>query len=516
MPPPPGMAPQGGKAVLIASLIISVILLVVAVVLFFNKVGENEKLVKDLKEEQDKWKYTVDLDSELFKGLREEAEKGETNALALVEKQRADAVRAILGQQGTTDEARRAIAATITETNKVFTDASIPPPIQLTSTSTILGALPLLADEIVKREAAIKTEKDALAALQAQKTQLETQHAQAIAAKDQLIQAEAAKVTQETAKIDQARTTKDAEMTQKVQDHTAQLATLNTAITQLQTVIQQKDLEIAKKVEEVKKLENYYRKFRQNAKENVIRQADGTITRVPGDGTCFISRGMGEQITPGMTFEVYDKNKGIPKLGDGLATADDDAARRAAAVAIRKEGGFDLENDLPVGKGSIEVIGVGPGSTSQCRIIKVEPNQTITEGDLIGNLLYDPNTKFKWFVYGDFDFDRNGIPSTQDTAVVKRLIQQWGSTVVPVRDPADPFSSLTVDVDFIVMGMEPIVPSVDPNNPGNAADEFRIKQMQTARDMYMKMIERAVDLGIPILNQTRFLYYIGYYDQARR
>ena len=99
-----------------------------------------------------------------------------------------------------------------------------------------------------------------------------------------------------------------------------------------------------------------------------LQRADGTITRVqPTTGTVFISIGMGESVTPGLTFEVYDKHKGLPKL---TAAADD--------------------LTLPSGKASIEVMKVMNG-TSECRIIKTAPGQTLVEGDLIENLVYDPN-----------------------------------------------------------------------------------------------------------------------------
>ena len=36
--------------------------------------------------------------------------------------------------------------------------------------------------------------------------------------------------------------------------------------------------------------------------------------RVPGNGTVFISVGQMDSVTPGLTFEVYDKHRGLPKL----------------------------------------------------------------------------------------------------------------------------------------------------------------------------------------------------------
>jgi hypothetical protein len=39
---------------------------------------------------------------------------------------------------------------------------------------------------------------------------------------------------------------------------------------------------------------------------------------------------------------------------------------------------------------------------------------------------------------------------------------------------------------------------------------------QAAIDKYQELRQTARDLHIPILNQNRFLYYVGYYDQAKR
>jgi len=35
-------------------------------------------------------------------------------------------------------------------------------------------------------------------------------------------------------------------------------------------------------------------------------------------------------------------------------------------------------------------------------------------------------------------------------------------------------------------------------------------------DKYLNIQSEAIHLSIPILNQNRFLYFVGYYDQAKR
>src|SRR5688572_32081069 len=101
-----------------------------------------------------------------------------------------------------------------------------------------------------------------------------------------------------------------------------------------------------------------------------------------------------------MTFEVYDRNEGIPPIGD----PNNDA-------------------NLPKGKGSLEVVRVGVTS-SECRIVNA--NGAMVEGDIIANLIFDRNVKNKFLVYGNFDLTRTGKINPQDAEIIKRLITQWG------------------------------------------------------------------------------------------
>ena len=162
------------------------------------------------------------------------------------------------------------------------------------------------------------------------------------------------------------------------------------------------------------------------------------------------------------------------------------------------------EQDLPRGKGSIEVVSVGPGHTSQCRIIHAEPGQTLHTGDVIGNLVYDRHIKPKFVVYGKFDMNDDGLASGQDNGVVRQKIQQWGGEVV---------NDINVDTDFVVMGKEPKVPTGDPNNP---IDAHNMEQAKAEYDAYQKVRTQAVEYGVPIMNLDRFLYYTGYFDQRKR
>jgi hypothetical protein len=164
------------------------------------------------------------------------------------------------------------------------------------------------------------------------------------------------------------------------------------------------------------------------------------------------------------------------------------------------------DGDLPEGKASIEVIHVLPTS-SECRVVKRALGETITEGDLIMNLVFDPHTHYKFLVYGNFDMSNEGTPTSTDTDVIKRLVTQWGGRLVTKVDPS---------TDFVVLGSEPVVPVLSADDQNDPPKVQQRDAMQAALDAYQEVEKQAIELGIPILNQNRFLYFTGYYDQAAR
>ena len=220
-----------------------------------------------------------------------------------------------------------------------------------------------------------------------------------------------------------------------------------------------------------------------NTQDPITRHPDGKIMRIPAKDTVYINIGAAESVTPGLTFEVYDKIQGIPPVGDPTT-----------------------EDHLPKGKASIEVVNVGNGS-SECRITRQTLGSQISEGDLIANLVFDPTVKYNFVVYGDFDMDRNGVATPQDADVIKRLITQWGAKLMDL---------VNVDTDFVVLGKEPILPTFTKEELQDPFNAKKLADAQAALDAYQKVRDTARDLHIPILNQNRFLYLIGYYDQAKR
>ncbi|MGF1632559.1 MAG: hypothetical protein ACFCVE_01810 [Phycisphaerae bacterium] len=215
----------------------------------------------------------------------------------------------------------------------------------------------------------------------------------------------------------------------------------------------------------------------------IANQVDGRVLRVSGQNVVFIDLGRGDQISPGITFEVFDRNRPIPNPARGGGNASD----------FR-------------GKASIEVVRVQPGS-AEARIIRQDDADPIREGDALVNLVFDKNTRNIFVVYGDFDLDQDGNPSAADNDVVRDLVRQWGGAVS---------DSVSVETDFLVLGQEPVVPEYSQQELQNpltrARYDFAVQELQR----YNQVRERAEALSVPILNQDRFLYFVGYFEQAQR
>lgn len=80
------------------------------------------------------------------------------------------------------------------------------------------------------------------------------------------------------------------------------------------------------------------------------------IVRVPAINLAVINLGLGDQLEQGMTFDVYDKQTGVPAPSGNASP--------------------------PPPKASIEVVRIGPGF-SECRVIRRTPGTPLVEGDLV-------------------------------------------------------------------------------------------------------------------------------------
>jgi len=190
------------------------------------------------------------------------------------------------------------------------------------------------------------------------------------------------------------------------------------------------------------------------------------------DGTVFIDIGTNKRVVAGMTFEVFD-----------------DAPSIAAAAKGNNRG-----------KASIQVIKIGD-TTSTCRILRGSGSRPIVKDDVVANAVFNPSYKFKFLVHGKFDVNNDGKATAGEADFIKNRITEWGGEVVD-RD------TLSGDLDFLVLGVEPTMPS--PLS-GDATDAqiLAYTDQNNARELYDALLRSAMDAEIPVLNWTRFQTLTG-------
>jgi hypothetical protein len=378
------------------------------------------------------------------------------------------------------EDARAALAAASAKVNKA--GVTIP-----SNQGNLVGAVSALSTAVVNKQQTIdqvqKQLADAQKALQSKTVEL-TQATESLeqtskAIRDQAQQAEAG--------VASYRTEKEQQLAQISQTSTQQQTALQDQVNKLNTDINTKNAQLAKLNNDVRTLQTKLGARRVDAAEATIRHPDGQILRIGTNDIVYIDLGANQHVIPGLTFSVYDRRTGIPALTTGADQENADAQVQ--------------------GKAEVEVIRVDPNS-SECRVVTRTPNKPpIQEGDFVGNLVYDPNTTYSFYVFGKFDLDRNNVPTAQDTETVKRLITQWGGTVA---------TDINVNTDFIVIGAEPVVPNLTKDEEADPLLVQKRAQAQQDLTQYLDIITKARDLHIPILNQNRFLYFVGYYSQSGR
>jgi hypothetical protein len=361
------------------------------------------------------------------------------------------------------------------KTNPGLQGASVP------TTGGAIGVARTLADKAKADAVALTKARGDLAKASADLQAAVASHQQEIAKRDQMVQ-EAQAAAQ---KAGADATAAIADKQKQVDDLSTQVVAANKALSDFQAQAQVTEQTLNRKLEtattDISKRNQLLGRFRPNGKESIVRNVDAKITQIAPDNICYIDLGFGNHVSPGLTFEVYDRFEGIPKMGDN-------------------------DQDLPKGKASIEVINVGQNS-SQCRVVRSSQGQTLTQGDLCANLVYDRNLKHVFFVYGKFDMDNNGVATDAESEVVKNLITRWGGKITDKLGP---------EVDFVVMGKEPTVPVYSADELQQPLNKAKFDEAKAALDAYNKTREEAVSLSIPFMNQTRFLYYTGYFDAAKR
>ena len=482
---------QGSRAGLITTLVFSVVVAIVFVITTFYY---NSELLKErAKGAELKTKYAVfatddDTGSEgRFATSNIDLMKASLNmkgAVAvpdLLIAQRDQVIQSALGQGPilTFDKAIEKIQGAIAEAAKAAPGAKV------ATTDTVPDALAKLAKALTAQEAVAKAavaERDkktgeVTAAQASLKAQVEELQKQLEDAKVKVAEAITAQTTAQTAYADM-----QAKATESVKTASTDA---EKKVAECLAAKQDADAKTEKAVQEVAKIKAYLIRYRLDTKAHMFAAApDGTIIRLGAGNRVYIDLGSSDHLPPGLNFEVYNKGEGIP-----VTKAD----------VLSNSG-------LPEGKASIEVLRIGQNVT-ECRVVHLAPNQTISQGDIIANLVYDRNTSYHFFVYGEFDVDQNGVASTAEGDIIKSLATRWGGKVD---------TKISIETDFVILGREPKIPSYTADELNEPANLDKKNRADAALKAYQAIITSAGDLHIPIMNQNRFLYYVGYYDQAKR
>ena len=488
---PPAAPPmQGSRTGLIAALVVSLIVAVAMIVVAiygFQKWNEADRALAELRDQHKPFIADPDLSDPRVQALNTLKDQPPFTGLPSamqVSLAESDQLSKLVGGNTTPDKAADVARTALADAGRRIDELNTKKLVSFTlpKDTTLIAAVSALTDQLTGLAAAKQDVQNQLAASEKSKQETIAAQKAQLEAKDKLIQEANAKAeasATEAKQYQQQAADAQAALQASANNDMKKLQDTNAALT---TQLQAKDKQILSDTKLIAGYKTKLHQVRANPTEAIIQHPDGNIIRATDYKTVFINLGQRQHVTKGLTFEVYDKNKGIPPLGNGL----------------------DETNGLPTGKASIEVFNVGP-DTSECRIIKVQPGQTIIIGDLIANLVYDPSVSYNFFVFGKFDLSNSGVPTPGDAEIIKRLITQWGGKTQQTVD---------LDTDFVVMGAEPVVhPISDPNNAGEV---LRHNQEQADLKKYQDTIAAASQLGVPVMNQNRFLYFVGYYDQATR
>lgn len=209
--------------------------------------------------------------------------------------------------------------------------------------------------------------------------------------------------------------------------------------------------------------------------ENVnVTLADATIVaQIPDQNKVYLDIGRDANLTLGMAFKVFD--------ADDL---------------------IKIEDPESEGKAIIEVININSNSAVG-RIVNRKSRAAINDGDVLVNVVFDPNRVFTFHVFGQFDLDYDGDVDENGTNQVRSMVTRFNGRLADTLG----FSS-----DYLVLGVEPELPT----RPDDELDLIKMKGFRTQLEnyqAYQDLIAKATELGVPVLNQNRFLDLVGYFER---
>ena len=216
--------------------------------------------------------------------------------------------------------------------------------------------------------------------------------------------------------------------------------------------------------------------------------ADGEVVRVePRTETIYVDLGRNDQIRPGVTFSVYDKNEVGPNGGDRSAL-----------------------------KGAIEILNVG-NSLSEARILQDDYKNPISAGDPIFSPVWSRGQAGKFAFVGLIDLDGDGQTAGERDRL-RRILDDAGSEFSVYIDDdgnwVDGDGDDSVDrpldqqTEMLVIGEIPPADELTSESDRAKAEKMRValKELQS----------QARRNGIPVKSLKVFLDSIGYQPKRRR
>lgn len=217
------------------------------------------------------------------------------------------------------------------------------------------------------------------------------------------------------------------------------------------------------------------------AKDSLVKPGDeatlvdGSIIGVnQSEGEVFLSLGRRDKLVLGMTFSVYNDVASLrpdPKTGE-----------------------------LPEPKALIEVTNVvADSSTARIKPGSERKGNPVVRGDVIVNAIYDPKKVYSFVVFGNFDPKNSGIATESAASEIEAMIAQWGGQVE---------SDLSGDIDFLVLGERPVLPSAPrPGSPSAVLEEYKRQFAKVQR--YQDLLKQAQSTSLPVLSENRLYTLIG-------
>jgi hypothetical protein len=217
------------------------------------------------------------------------------------------------------------------------------------------------------------------------------------------------------------------------------------------------------------------------AKDSLVKPADeatlvdGTIIGVnQSEGEVFMSLGRRDKVVLGMTFSVYN-----------------------SASSLRPD---PATGQLPEPKALIEITNVAAdSSTARIKPGSERRGNPVVRGDVIVNAIYDPKKVYKFVVFGNFDPKGTGIATESAASEIEATIAGWGGKIEP---------ELSGDIDFLVLGQRPVLPSQPRAGAPSAVVQEYSRQFTKAK-RYDDLLKQAQATSLPVLSENRLFTLIG-------